>query len=49
MGEIRNAYIILIGKPELKIPLGKSRCGWEENRRVFNKLDWCGLDVSVSG
>jgi hypothetical protein len=29
MGEIKNAYNILIGKPEGKRPLGNPRCRWE--------------------
>jgi hypothetical protein len=43
MGEKRNAYRMLVGKPEGKRPLGRSRC-----RRVYNikmnlrELGWCG-------
>jgi hypothetical protein len=29
MGEVRNAYNILVGKPEGKIPLGRSRHRWK--------------------
>jgi hypothetical protein len=29
MGEHRNTYMILMGKPEGKIPLRKCRRGWE--------------------
>jgi hypothetical protein len=28
MGEKRNAYRLLVGKPEGKIPLGRPRCRW---------------------
>jgi hypothetical protein len=28
MGEERNAYRILVGKPEGKRPLGRPRCRW---------------------
>jgi hypothetical protein len=27
IGEMRNAYNMLVGKPEVKRPLGRSRCG----------------------
>jgi len=33
MGEMRNAYRVLDGKPEGKRPLGRSRCRWEDNIR----------------
>jgi hypothetical protein len=28
---MRNAYEILVRKPEGKRPLRKTRCGWEDN------------------
>jgi hypothetical protein len=28
---MRNAGIILVGKPEGKRPFGKPRCSWEDN------------------
>jgi hypothetical protein len=31
MGEVRNAYKILVGKPEGKRPLGRPRHRWENN------------------
>jgi hypothetical protein len=31
MGELINAYKILVGKPEGKRPLGRPRCRWEDN------------------
>jgi hypothetical protein len=31
MGEMRNAYKILVGKPEGKRPLGRPRRRWEDN------------------
>jgi len=34
MGEMRNAYCILAGKPEGKRPLGRPRLGWEDNIRM---------------
>jgi hypothetical protein len=32
--EKRNAYKILVGKPEGKTPLGKSRCIWKDNIKM---------------
>ena len=29
MGEKRGVYRVLVGKPEGKIPLGRSRRGWQ--------------------
>jgi hypothetical protein len=34
MGEMRNVYSILIGKPEGKRPLGRPRHKWEDNIRM---------------
>jgi hypothetical protein len=31
VGEIRNAYSILVGKPERKRPLGRPRRRWDDN------------------
>jgi hypothetical protein len=31
LGEMRNAFIILVGKPEGKRPLRRPRCRWEGN------------------
>jgi hypothetical protein len=48
-GEIRNAYRILIGKPEGKRPLGNSRHRWEDNIKmdlreiVLEGMDWIHL------
>jgi hypothetical protein len=37
MGEVRNAYIILIVKLEGKRPLGRPRRRWEDNVRIYLK------------
>jgi hypothetical protein len=34
MGEDRNAYRILVGKPEGKRPLGRPRSRWEDNIKL---------------
>jgi hypothetical protein len=45
-GENRDAYRVLVGKPEGKTKLGKSRCRWEENVKMNLKqiggdgVDW---------
>jgi hypothetical protein len=31
MLEMRNAYEILFGNPEMKRPLTSPKCGWEDN------------------
>jgi hypothetical protein len=34
MGKMRNAYKILVRKPEWKKPLGRPRHGWEDNIKM---------------
>jgi hypothetical protein len=34
MGEKRNAYRLLVGMPEGKIPLGRPRRRWVDNIRI---------------
>jgi hypothetical protein len=34
MEEMRNAYEILVGKPEGRSPLGRHRVRWEDNIRM---------------
>jgi hypothetical protein len=49
MGEKRNFYILLVGKPEGKRPLGKPRRRWIDNIKIdllelgWSVLDWIGL------
>jgi hypothetical protein len=33
-GEKINAYRLLVGKPEVKTPLGRPRCRWVDNIRM---------------
>jgi hypothetical protein len=45
MGEKRNAYSILVGKPEGKRPLGRPRRRWEDNiRKDLREIKWGGMD-----
>jgi hypothetical protein len=49
MGEKRNVYRLLVGKPEGKRPLGIPRRRWMDNIKmdlleiVLNVVDWIGL------
>jgi hypothetical protein len=50
MGEKRNAYKILVGKPEGKRPLGRPRRRWVDNiKKDFREIEWDTLDRSGSG
>jgi hypothetical protein len=45
MGETRNAYRILVGKPEGKKPLGRPRCRWVDNIKIdLRETKWDGMD-----
>jgi hypothetical protein len=49
MGEKRNAYRLLVGKPEGKRLLGRPRHRWVDNIRMYlgevgcGDVDWIGL------
>jgi hypothetical protein len=44
-GEKRNAYKILVGKPEAKGSLGRPRRRWEDNIIMdLREIGWGGLD-----
>jgi hypothetical protein len=49
MEENRNAYRLLVGKPEGKSPLGRPRRRWVDNIRMdlgevgWSDVDWIGL------
>jgi hypothetical protein len=45
MGAKRNAYRILLGKPEGKIPLGRPRRRWVDNIKMdLSEIEWDGVD-----
>jgi hypothetical protein len=45
MGETRNAYRILVGKPEGKRPLGRPRRRVVDNIKMdFTETGWDGVD-----
>jgi hypothetical protein len=49
MGEQRNVYRLLVGKPEGKRPLGRPRRTWMDNIKMdlleigLSVVDWIGL------
>jgi hypothetical protein len=44
MGENRNAYRILVGKPEGRTPLGRPRRRWEYNIKMdLREIGWGGM------
>jgi hypothetical protein len=45
MGETRNAYRILVGKPEGKRTLGRPRRRWVDNFKIdLLEMGWDGMD-----
>jgi hypothetical protein len=45
MGEERNAYWILVGKPERKRPLGRPRRRWVDNIKIhLREIGWYVMD-----
>jgi hypothetical protein len=45
MEEKRNAYRILVGKPEGKRPLGRPRHRWVNNIKMdLREIGWYGMD-----
>jgi hypothetical protein len=49
MGVVRGAYNIFVGRPEVRRPLGRPRCRWEDNVKMdlreigFGDVDWIHL------
>jgi hypothetical protein len=45
LGEKRNTYRLLVGKPEGKRPLGRPRCRWVDNVKMnLGETEWGGID-----
>jgi hypothetical protein len=45
MGEKRNVYTLLVGKPEGKRQLGRPRCRWVDNIKMdLIEIGWGGVD-----
>jgi hypothetical protein len=45
MGAKRNAYRILVGKPEGKKPLGRPRRRYADSNKIYlRKIGWDGMD-----
>jgi hypothetical protein len=43
IGEKRNAYSLLVGKPESKRPQGRPRCRWVDNIKTdHGEIGWDG-------
>jgi hypothetical protein len=45
MGEGKGAYRALVGKPEGRRPLGRTRRRWEDNIKMdLREVGWRGMD-----
>jgi hypothetical protein len=45
MGEKRNVYRLLVGRPEGKRILGRHRYRWIDNTKIdLLEIGWCGMD-----
>jgi hypothetical protein len=45
MDEMRNAYSILVGKPEGRRPLGRLRHRWQDSSRMDHReIGWVGVN-----
>jgi hypothetical protein len=49
MGQKRNGYNILVGKPERKRPLGRPRCRWQEGKLVRVLIGCIWLRIGTCG
>jgi hypothetical protein len=45
MGEKRNAYMVLLGNPEERRPLGRPRRRWVDDIKMdLREIEWYGID-----
>jgi DNA-binding transcriptional regulator GbsR (MarR family) len=45
MGERRDVYRVLVGKPEIKRQFGRPRRRWEDNIKMdLQEVGWGGMD-----
>jgi hypothetical protein len=50
MGEKKNVYRLLVGKPECRRPLGRPRCRWINNIKMdLSEIRLGGVDWTGSG
>jgi hypothetical protein len=50
MGEMRNMYRLLVGKPKLKRPLGRPRRRWVDDIKMdLQEIGLVGLWIEASG
>jgi hypothetical protein len=48
MGEMRDAYMVLVGKSEGRRTLGRPTCRWEDNIKMdLREVGWWAWTVSV--
>jgi hypothetical protein len=49
MGEKRNVYGLLVGKPEGRRPLGRPRCMWVDNIRMdLGEVGWGDVWIDLA-
>jgi hypothetical protein len=47
--EDRNAYRVLVWKPEVNRPLGRRKCRWKDNIKISLIIRLCGHGLHSSG